>query len=595
MTRTTELSDEALIVANLLTSPLTAKTAVTITGAWGGGKTEIANEVARHLRKRREPGRCFGWRIAYLSLFGVSSLTQVHDMMKTALSREIPQPSRLMSAISVDFAKTLARKITGRKDSLFEVALNSIALDTSTLVIFDDLERSSMPAVEILGYIDRFVRNEDCRVLMICEESRYSDHHSDQDAAAFNDFFEKISGHRVHVKGGRTKLEESICERETSLLNDNDRKYLIAAALSAYRQAGEGNLRVLKSVISDMIRLHKYLPKKIPYYSGAFDGMLFAYAACCIETKLGRISYKEVKTFLRQRENAFVSKLHSQDRSVSEDMMDAINRYDMRIIQCRYVPVEALRSIAFNISLDEVHVKDSIIKCIIDSSRPFYETLKNFNDATDEDLSYACGLAEQEIDKPTGGFRFFQAIECLTEFTPYLKKVAGKDNIRERAMSTIRSTCDFTLLWDLVGYNMNGEKPLGNVARDAQSLANAILMQKIEATGKVGEKPSYIPIEDIELLRSSLDRASGADAILEMFDEKSIANMLCHSDPKGADRIRMIFNTGIQDLYRQRYPRIESMARLILMAIETLPDDTRRNSKLPFLKDTATSVLQAVS
>lgn len=589
------LSPEALGVVNLLTSSLTTETAITITGSWGSGKTEIAHEVARHVREIKEPGRCHGWRVAYISLFGVSSLIQVDEMMKSALHREIPQPSRLINCITVDLTKTAIRKITGRKDSIFEASLNSIAFDSSTLVIFDDLERSSMPAIEMLGYIDRFVRNEDCRVLIVCENSRYSDHHTDGDAAAFRDFFEKISGHRVHIQGGRSNLEEAICISETESLHPDHRQMICAAALSAYRQGGDDNLRVLKAIMPDMVRLMNIVPERKPFYAAAFDGMLFAYAACCLEAKLGRISYKESKEFLQRREESIITKMHSKECNVSKNVATAINRYDLRIIDCRYVPVEVLRSTAFNIPIDQTSAKEGVLNCLIASSRSFYEVIQNWHKHTDEDLFYACSLAEREISRPSSALHFYHAIECLTEFTPYLKKVANKDLIRDRAMEAVRSTRDYETLWALVGYNSRGEKPLGNVARDVQSLANAILMKKISSAGMVAEKPLYIPFDDIHLLRSSLERNLGADAILEMFDEKTISEMLCHPDSRSAERIKMIFNSSIQELYRESYPQIERLAKLIVTAIDLVPAAKRREVRLTDLRDTALTILDTTS
>ena len=84
-------------------------------------------------------------------------------------------------------------------DSLSFLASNdeNIKLGSLKMLVFDDLERSFIPMKQLLGYINNFVENYGCHVIIIGEESKVSEK---EDKKTLEDFKEKTVGKEFEVE-----------------------------------------------------------------------------------------------------------------------------------------------------------------------------------------------------------------------------------------------------------------------------------------------------------------------------------------------------------------------------------------------------------
>lgn len=158
--------------------------AVMIDGEWGCGKTWFIKNVLReeletHEKDKSENDEEYkAKKVIYLSLYGVKTTDEVTKqlLMESLLSR-------------TESAKVVVKKGLNAVSAILPVAFdvmksNGLELDPNNIsdlvekfvtiknniLIFDDLERCSLPVNEILGYINTFVEHEEMKVIIIANQ-----------------------------------------------------------------------------------------------------------------------------------------------------------------------------------------------------------------------------------------------------------------------------------------------------------------------------------------------------------------------------------------------------------------------------------------
>jgi len=149
--------------------------AVMLRGPWGSGKTFLINTF---LADRLKAGPT---KHLYVSLYGLSSVRQIDE----AFSRQLHP---ILSSKGMKIVTALAK---GALKGAFKIDLTSDGKDSVTiepqlpdlnvleyfktpkecLLVFDDLERCSVPLPEVLGYINAFVEHEGFKVIILANEA----------------------------------------------------------------------------------------------------------------------------------------------------------------------------------------------------------------------------------------------------------------------------------------------------------------------------------------------------------------------------------------------------------------------------------------
>ena len=66
--------------------------------------------------------------------------------------------------------------------------------------IVDDIERSSIPVIEIFGYFSNFINDNNAKVIFICNEEHLLSCYSEEEKTAYTSQKEKIIGMEFKIK-----------------------------------------------------------------------------------------------------------------------------------------------------------------------------------------------------------------------------------------------------------------------------------------------------------------------------------------------------------------------------------------------------------
>ena len=147
------------------------RSAIMLTGAWGCGKSYyIQNELVPALTDEEE-NRC-----VVVSLYGIKSL----EALSKSIYLEVRAKALITKSESLNRAKIIGKTIVKGVASFFGVDINvseeslnqlyqSIDL-TGKLIILEDLERSGLGILEVMGYVNNLVEQDGVKVLLVANE-----------------------------------------------------------------------------------------------------------------------------------------------------------------------------------------------------------------------------------------------------------------------------------------------------------------------------------------------------------------------------------------------------------------------------------------
>ncbi|HBE8547489.1 KAP family NTPase [Clostridioides difficile] len=159
------------VIAEYLKNPR-EEYAVMIDGEWGSGKTYFLTHSLIRIMETIDIGKDKRRKYAYVSLYGAKSVDEVskeivfqyfgkknNKKIKTA-DTVMETASNILTAslgaVNIDLSKI--------KDTLAKIDINN------WIICFDDLERCCLSINEILGYINRLVEHNKCKVIVLANE-----------------------------------------------------------------------------------------------------------------------------------------------------------------------------------------------------------------------------------------------------------------------------------------------------------------------------------------------------------------------------------------------------------------------------------------
>ena len=148
-------------------------TAIMLTGEWGSGKTHyVENELAPFLQEDDAKNRCI-----IISLYGLESISDISKSIYMEMRmKELGKNSEAKAAGKL-IAKTIAKGAAG----IFGIDINMSENDlqklyssvdlSSKLLVFEDLERSNIDLIKLLGYVNNLVERDGVKVLLVANEN----------------------------------------------------------------------------------------------------------------------------------------------------------------------------------------------------------------------------------------------------------------------------------------------------------------------------------------------------------------------------------------------------------------------------------------
>lgn len=154
------------------------KSAIMLTGAWGTGKSYYIHNFLKPFLKEPQNGK---HRCATVSLYGLNNISEISKRiyfeLRTIGSSKKSEALSTTKAAATIVAKTVFNGMTnmigfdiGRlSDEDLENVYSSVDL-SNALVVFEDLERSNIDIIEILGYVNSLTEQDGAKVLLIANE-----------------------------------------------------------------------------------------------------------------------------------------------------------------------------------------------------------------------------------------------------------------------------------------------------------------------------------------------------------------------------------------------------------------------------------------
>ena len=162
-------------IENYMNNPL--KYAILLEGNWGSGKTffienEIKNEKIYISLNGISNLKNLSMQLAY-QLIGKKLVNKDYKVIKKVFRKEIKEEdiddgSEIAGAVGTVIATFLESKINISFSELVNLLKNVDLQDK--LIVFDDLERCSIPLDEILGFINTLVEHNEIKVLIVANE-----------------------------------------------------------------------------------------------------------------------------------------------------------------------------------------------------------------------------------------------------------------------------------------------------------------------------------------------------------------------------------------------------------------------------------------
>jgi hypothetical protein len=259
--------------------------AVLLNGLWGSGKTQfIKRNLSRFARER--PGEVKQGPL-YVSLYGISDVGQIEDRLFEQLHPILShRATRLAGAVLRSAAKAAVRVDIAQGLSLSgsagDVDLSSMVKNAEgRVIIFDDFERAVLSPVEILGYINPLVEHEDCKVIILADETQI------EDAAKYKARKEKTVGRTFEFRADVASVYDAFLEE----IDDTSARKFLADSAKKVRQvfadSKYDNLRLLKQFLWDFERVWKVLTSEQRECRVAMDELLELLCASAIELRRG--------------------------------------------------------------------------------------------------------------------------------------------------------------------------------------------------------------------------------------------------------------------------------------------------------------------
>lgn len=242
--------------------------AVLLTSPWGYGKSYyIQNTLKPYLSE--EENKCI-----VVSLYGLGSVQEISKQIYISL-REIritkgkKQKSEVIStgkAIGKAVARTLLNvfisqggfDLPGTDEKAMQEIYESIDL-TGKLVVLEDLERSEIDIVKILGYVNNLTENDHVKVLLVANEDDIIKKEIHDEEEIYSAKTETYLKYKEKTVGDTIRLSDDQTNAITNILSEYGHLACIFSAEKIISEVGRVNLRTFKYACQKSNELLEYV------------------------------------------------------------------------------------------------------------------------------------------------------------------------------------------------------------------------------------------------------------------------------------------------------------------------------------------------
>lgn len=303
--------------------------AIMLTGEWGSGKTYLIEHELKEILKDTHI-------LVRVSLFGIGSIEEMNAAVKKKWVETCKVPlSKLMDSnifkgikhifdVGVETGDHFFSGLSKVKNAVLSIDPNEFitikpsittgGVEKKVILIFDDLERSKLDTVDILGCINDYCENQNFNTIIIANEEKINKPETnDKTAISYDAIKEKIVARTVVYKPDYSQIVHSIIQKQQwaddrykSFLQENE--LLILDLLETQPSAPEGkpgeeetnkktpshNIRSLKCALQDFYRVYAELCKREIQDSEKTE-FLYSFVAYVMADKAGLIKKSETE------------------------------------------------------------------------------------------------------------------------------------------------------------------------------------------------------------------------------------------------------------------------------------------------------------
>lgn len=293
--------------------------AVLLTGKWGIGKTFFITRYMEKISpkqqdesdtKNKKSGKMSTITKRVLKIFSKQKdkSEKIPKIIKISLNG-VQTKDEIDDIIIKEFhpfMKNKSAKLTGK---IFSFILKSQNFDIDSLekndffniyhpesiYIFDDLERCCMPIEASLGYINSFVENNNCKVIIIGNEEEIVRHADKQEKPFYGFIKEKVIGKTLRMM---PETENALNYFLKQLQKGEAREFLKSQRdliIQMYQTSKLDNLRILQQSLNDFERLYAYLEYKHKKHEIFMKDLVMLFFVLSFEIKAGHFSCHELE------------------------------------------------------------------------------------------------------------------------------------------------------------------------------------------------------------------------------------------------------------------------------------------------------------
>jgi len=375
--------------------------AIMLKGAWGSGKTWFAKKAIQKLRENNG-------KELYISLYGINSFAAIEEEFFKQLhpilsSKGIGLAGKVLKGVIKGTIKIdLDEKPIGNASiAVPDIQLPDYLTNTTGLVlIFDDLERCSIPINDLLGYINHFVEHQDYKVIIIANEDEILLGLGEDNTRSkqYTKIKEKLIGKTFQIQAD---LDSAINEFSANLPPEI-KSILVKnhdTIKQIYNQSKFNNLRHLKQAFWDFSRLYNILETPAQTNEPLTTNLLQLHLAFSIETRHGAMEGKSIPKLRSEYisyTSAHVSKNSHPELPHLIKLKDKYTEIDFHTL---LIEASCWSDILDNSIIDKEKINKDLknSKYLVTENTPNWVKLWHFHDLSDADFEALCIIVFDDL------------------------------------------------------------------------------------------------------------------------------------------------------------------------------------------------------
>lgn len=291
--------------------------AVLLEGPWGSGKSYFVETYFRErLAAARKADRDAKDPLIHVTLFGVRDLSDITTQM-------FEKAHPVLGGKAVKLINNVGSRLGGLVGLGLDPKENAALLESMALnlkgriLVFDDLERSPLPLVEVMGFINRFVEHDKLKVIVVASEDDIPEAQREE----YKGRKEKLVGKTIKVGSDPGEVLDVFTERLKSpevLKAIADHREQLLATFAA---SGRPNFRSLRAVLLDYERLVTLADPRLRASDDAMGALLLYMVALGVEFRSNRLDDKALRNL--QTDIRLGSKLGAMPKADTEEQQRA--------------------------------------------------------------------------------------------------------------------------------------------------------------------------------------------------------------------------------------------------------------------------------